>query len=296
MSASYFFILNSRIGVKKIQQVEDALAEHFSTEKTYVGKTKFGGHATSLCKQALEEGYTHVVAVGGDGTVNEIIQVLANTQVILAIVPCGSGNGLARHCGIPLAISEAVRNVLDGHSVCIDLGKANNIYFISNAGVGIDALVCADIKNSTKRGLKMYVWYVAKRYLTYKPELYDIRIDDSKTVQRRGFFMNIANGKQFGYGFEIAPEASLQDGMLDLIVVQRMGIMQSIKFVWDGWRKKLIYNKHCLYERGEVFQVKADALSYFQADGDAHQCEGICTFRIMKDALHLMIPEHIRSI
>lgn len=296
MSASYFFIINSRIGSKRLNAAEEAIANYFSTEKIKVEKTKYGGHATDLCKQALLEQYSHVVAVGGDGTVNEVVQMIACTNITLGIVPCGSGNGLARHCGIPLTINEAVKNIRIGKQVCIDLGKANHVYFISNAGVGIDALVCNDIKHSTKRGLKMYMWYVTKRYLSYKPETYSITRDDQKTIQRRGFFLNIANGKEFGYGFQIAPEASLQDGMLDMIVVNSMSMLQGAKFVLDGWNKKLIYNRQCLYERGKQFMVRAAGLTYFQTDGDAHTCAGECTFSVVPEALHLMIPQHINNI
>lgn len=296
MKASYYFIINARIGQKKINTVQQAVEEHFSTDKLSIKITEYGGHAQVLAQEALRENYTHIIAVGGDGTVNEIIQVLALSTCILGIVPCGSGNGLARHASIPLDIPSAVKSIKNGHALSIDLGKVNDVYFISNAGVGIDALVCHDIKTATLRGLKMYAYYVAKRYFSYKPVTYTIQIDQEKPFSQSAFFLNIANGSEFGYGFAIAPEAGLQDGILDVILVKAMSVFKGIRFVVDGWNKKLIYNHNCLYFRGRIIKVTGEQLTYFQTDGDAHTCHGECIFEVVEQGLQLMVPSSIKNL
>jgi diacylglycerol kinase (ATP) len=296
MNSSYFFIVNTRIGTNKISAAELAIEKYFGTDKYVIEKTNYGGHATQLAKDAVSNNYSHVVAIGGDGTVNEVVQVLAQSNCILGIVPCGSGNGLARHAQIPLNIDAAVKNCKDGKAELIDLGKANNVFFISNAGVGIDALVCNDIKTSKYRGLKMYAFQVSKRYFSYKPDQYAIQIDEQKAFEQQGFFLNVANGKEFGYGFQIAPEAGLQDGILDIIIVNSMNIGKGIKFVWDGWRKQLIYNKNCSYFKGKKITVRGKNLNFFQTDGDAHACNGECIFEVKEKALHLMVPVHVKNL
>ncbi|MBP6624179.1 MAG: NAD(+)/NADH kinase, partial [Chitinophagaceae bacterium] len=211
------FIVNSRIGEKKIFQLNEAIKQNINLP-VEIYYTQFGGHATELAKQAIDKKTSIIVAVGGDGTVNEIIQLVAKSESALAIVPTGSGNGLARHCQIPLEIEQAVKLITSGRPEKIDLGKANDIYFISNAGVGFDAIVCQAIKETKSRGLKMYMLKVVQHYFTYKSAYYQIE-SGGKTFTEKAFLLNVANGKEFGYGFEIAPEANLQDGMLDMILV-----------------------------------------------------------------------------
>lgn len=296
MRPSYFFIINSRIGAARIQSAETEIELLFGGKLYEIHKTEYAGHTTDLAREAISKNFTHVVAIGGDGTVNEVVQVLANTTTILSIVPCGSGNGLARHCYIPLDIPSAIALVLKGKAEPIDLGRVNDIYFISNAGVGLDAEVCYDIQHSTQRGLKMYVRFVAKKFIKYKPVQYVITTEQGTIIKEKGYFMNVANGKQFGYGFEIAPEASLQDGILDLILVKKLSVFSSVRFVLDGWRKKLTSNPDCYYLKGKSFTIESEHMKVLQSDGDAHECDGVCRFEVCEKALYLMIPQDAKDI
>ncbi len=288
------FIVNSRIGEKKIQQLNEAIKQ-FIDSPYELHYTQFGGHATELTKKALEKKAKIIVAVGGDGTVNEIIQLVAKSQTVLAIVPTGSGNGLARHCQIPLKIDQAVKLVSSGQPVKIDLGKANDIYFISNAGVGFDATVCQAIKETKSRGLKMYILKVIQHYFTYKADTYQIE-SAGKTFTEKAFFLNVANGKEFGYGFEIAPEATLQDGMLDMILVKSIHFWNGFKFVWDGWNKRLSKNKNCLYLRTTAMKIQGKNLNYFQTDGDSHSCQGTCMIEVHPHSLSILVPTSLKQI
>jgi YegS/Rv2252/BmrU family lipid kinase len=215
----FVFIVNARIGGKRIAELTQAIQYTFGVNGYKIFQTEYGGHAKDLAIQLVNEGIQNIVAVGGDGTVNEIIQVLAKKNITLGIIPTGSGNGLARHCKIPLKMNEAVALLKTGKRTLIDLGKINDVYFISNAGVGFDAVVCNAIKQTKSRGLKMYVRKVIQHYFRYKADTYTIHID-GREFKQKAFFMNVANGKEFGYGFEIAPNATLQDGMLDMIIVK----------------------------------------------------------------------------
>lgn len=236
-----------------------------------------------------------VVAVGGDGTVNEILQVLAIHKTGLAIIPTGSGNGLARHCAIPLQIDKAIQLINQGKFMHIDVGKANDVFFISNAGVGFDAIVCNAIKQATSRGLKMYIQMVIQHYFSYRPDTYLIEADGMK-IEQKAFFLNVANGKEFGYGFEIAPEATLQDGYLDMVLVKRINLFTGFQFVMDGWRKNLGRNKNCICLKAKKIKIEGMHLHYFQTDGDANSAQGKCNIEIYENALKIWVPSHIKNL
>jgi len=295
MKNPIFFIVNSRIGEQKMKALHDAVLHYFPDQTYEIHATEYGGHAKVLAQEAKKKGIEKVVAVGGDGTVNEVIQVMANSGCILGIVPTGSGNGLARHCSIPLSIHDAVGLVAEGKSMFIDLGKANDIFFISNAGVGFDATVCNTIKQTKSRGLKMYIKKVTQHFFTYKPVTYTINIDGQE-MTRQAFFLNVANGKEFGYGFQIAPKATLQDGILDMILVEKITVWNSLSFVLDGWRRRLKHNKNCMYIRAKKIIISSKQMVCFQTDGDAHDCNGRCEIEVFPNALNLIVPHNIESL
>lgn len=287
---NYFFIVNSRIGQQKISQLKLAIQHYLAHCNITIKCTEYGGHATVLAREAILLPETTVVAVGGDGTVNEVVQVMANTKKAMGIVPTGSGNGLARHCGIPIVLQQAVALLATGKAVEIDLGQANDIYFISNAGVGFDALVCNSIQQSKIRGLKMYVWKVIQHYFTYRRDEYTIRTE-TKQFTQKAFFLNVANGREFGYGFQISPTASLQDGVLDVILTKSIHAFNGLIFVIDGWRKRLHKNKNCIHFTTKKIRIEAKNLNYFQTDGDAHSCQGVCEISVRPNALQLLVPQ-----
>lgn len=296
MSSSIFFIVNSRIGSQKIAAFTRALLTHLADVKHEVHLTEYGGHALHLAKQAIEKKSSLVVAVGGDGTVNEILQAMVYSGIPMAIVPTGSGNGLARHCGIPIEIDNAVKLITQSKIEKIDIGKCNDTFFISNAGVGYDAFVCHQIKESKSRGLKMYVREVIKHYFSYKPDIYHIKTDEEEFTEQ-AFFLNVANGTEFGYGFAIAPQASIQDGILDLILVKKINFFNGFRFVWDGWHKSLPKNKDCIFVKAKRIEIESDkGIKFYQADGDGYIGHGKCVIEICPKSLHLLVPENAKNL
>ena len=296
MSASIFFIVNSRIGNHSISALTRALITHLSDVKHEVHITEYGGHAMELAEQAIKCKSRLVVAVGGDGTVNEVLQAMANSTIPMAIVPTGSGNGLARHCGIPLNIEEAVKLILNSRVEEIDLGKCNDTFFISNAGVGYDAWVCHQIKETQSRGLSMYVREVMKNYFKYTSDTYHIKADDMELTEK-AFFLNVANGTEFGYGFAIAPNASVQDGLLDLVLVKKINFFNGFRFVWDGWTKRLPSNQNCIFIKAKRIEIEsAKGIKYYQADGDGYTSNGKCIIEICPKSLHLLVPVNAKNL
>jgi diacylglycerol kinase family enzyme len=159
------------------------------------------------------------VAVGGDGTVNEIAKALINTQAIMGILPIGSGNGLARHLQIPLQPRKAIQLINKQKYLAIDYGLINNTPFFCTCGVGFDALIGEKFAQCKGRGLSNYVKTTIREYFNYKPEMYQITIDNERKINRPAFLITFANGSQYGNNAYIAPHADISDGKLDMCIL-----------------------------------------------------------------------------
>lgn len=182
--------------------------------------TERAGHATELAAAAVGE-YDIVAAVGGDGTLNEVACGLIGTGTILAVIPCGSGNGLARHLRIPLNTRKALRLLVCGQVQRIDTCVVNDRLFLSVAGIGLDAQTAYDFSQDPRRGFMTYAHYVATNYFHPKPETVSITFDGDNPLSCSPLLITFANSNQFGYNAVIAPHASLQDGLIDVCILQR---------------------------------------------------------------------------
>src|SRR5579872_7257752 len=231
------FIINPKSGVKRQKEIKHGIEAHldkgrYSYELLH---TEFAKHGTVLAKEAARNGAHVVVAVGGDGSVNDVVQGLMGTDTLLAIIPKGSGNGMARTMGIPLDTHEAIKLINNGTVVNMDIGYANGRPFISNAGVAFDALISKKFAKSEKRGFWMYSWLVTKYLWLYKSWDWQITVD-GKQFTERAFMINVANGQQFGYNFKIAPMASFTDGVLELIIIRKFPKMLAGLIAWRAMK------------------------------------------------------------
>jgi len=182
--------------------------------------SEYAGHAKLLAQEALQAGYEIIAAVGGDGTINEVGTQLIGTDVALAIIPCGSGNGLSRCLNIPLDTTKALE-LINRKAVClIDTVTVNDTPFISIAGTGYDAQVADDYAHDTHRGFNTYLRYILKNYFTLGEKTYTLKVAD-KSFNAKAFFISFANSNQMGYDVPIAPRASLWDGKVDLCIVRK---------------------------------------------------------------------------
>ena len=182
--------------------------------------TERAGHATELALAAVKEGYDIVAAVGGDGTINEVASQLAGTDTALAIIPHGSGNGLAYHLQIPINVKKALQVINDLRIEKMDVGYVNGRPFFSIAGIGFDAKVAYDFEQDPRRGFYTYFKHILHNYFQYKSCDYHIEYDGQQ-MDTQAFFITFANSSQWGYNVRIAPMASLHDGLLDVCMVKR---------------------------------------------------------------------------
>ena len=238
------FIVNPIAGINRKVDLSDLIRSGMGPDHTTdIALTERAGHATILAKEAARNGYDAVIAVGGDGSMNEVASGLAGTSTALGLLPCGSGNGLARHLKIPLKLKQAVALINGKHSIRqIDAGKVNEHYFFSVAGIGFDALISREFAKHKGRGLITYIRSILKNITSYQARSYTIEIDGQHR-EVKAKFIALANSKQYGNNFLIAPDASVTDGLLDICLIRsfsdllRPGPM--ISYLTGGYYKNI---------------------------------------------------------
>lgn len=180
--------------------------------------TKGHGDATRLALAAIEKKCDAVLAAGGDGTINETAAALCGTGVVLGILPCGSGNGLARHLGIPIDLREGLKVIHEDHPTDIDYATVNDRKFFCTCGVGFDAAVSAAFARKKTRGKFTYIQSTFETYANYEPEFYTISANGKKLTEK-AFLVAVCNASQYGNNAYIAPSASINDGLLDVTII-----------------------------------------------------------------------------
>lgn len=286
-------IINRKAGTDREKSLGDAIArqlpaDRFQVEITYL---QYLGHGTDLAREAVNRGVDTVVAVGGDGSINEIAQGLLGARTALAIVPLGSGNGLARALNIPLNAEKALAIIADGIKKPMDAGYANEHLFLSNAGVGFDAVIADRFRHSKKRGLINYARLVIGGFSRYKSAWYKIRMEGKET-ELPAFLMTVANGNQFGYDFKLAPQASLFDGQLDVCMVRPLRFWDLLPLSISSLRGNIGQSRYMRHFTGKALSVASPDLTCLQVDGDAVPLTQGKTvhFNVVPGALQMVVP------
>ena len=200
------------------EQVERILnADRFEHD---IKVSEYAGHARVLAQEAIDLGYDIIAAVGGDGTINEVGTALIGTDIALAVIPCGSGNGLSRCLNIPLDLVKALELINRRATCLIDTVTVNDVPFISIGGTGYDAQVADDYAHDTRHGFNTYLHYILKNYFTLGEQEYTLQLAD-RSFTTKAFFISFANSNQMGYDVPISPKASLWDGKVDLCIVRK---------------------------------------------------------------------------
>ena len=286
------FIINPNSGVDRIKEIQYLIKENLSPQKfSYeLVYTQFPKHGTQLARSAVERGFEVIVAVGGDGSVNDVINGIYGTDAILAILPKGSGNGLARSLGIPLNTRKAIQLMNAQNTTEIDLGDANGHIFSSTAGVGFDALVAKKFAANKRRGFVAYSWIITKYLWSYK--LYDWLIEvDEKQFKEKAFMLTVANAIQLGYGFKIAPAADLKDGFFDIIILKKFPVLMAFLIAFRAFRGTLLKSRYVDLLRAKEVTISHAELHLFQFDGEAAVCDQQIKIKMLPKALKILVAE-----
>ena len=232
-----------------------------------IRKTEQAGHAYEIAKESKEQGIDIVVAVGGDGTVNEVGRALVHSNTALGIIPTGSGNGLARHLLIPMKIKGAIQVLNDCEITDLDYGIINEHPFFCTCGVGFDAFISEKFAEAGKRGPITYLENILKEGLKYKPETYEIEAENG-TIKKKAFLISCANASQYGNNAYIAPQASMSDGMIDVIIMEPFDALEASQISIEMFNKTLDKNNKIKTFRSKEIKIYRKAPGVIHYDGD----------------------------
>ena len=283
------FIINPISGGHNKAEIMKAIPKILDSNKFDISfaHSKHAGHIEIITKKAVEEHIDIVVAVGGDGTINDIASQLVHTNTALAIVPCGSGNGLARDLGISLRYKKAIRQINRLKIKKIDVGVCNNQYFFSLTGVGFDAKVAYDFNRGKKRKFFGYAWSILKDYFYVNNQHYEIESENERIVGDF-FFVTIANGSQWGYNVKVAPNAKLDDGTFAVNLCRKPSFFSLIPFGIKMLSKKINTSKYVILKSSSKISIHSNRKFFYHVDGDAKGIAQQLNVHILHRALNVI--------
>ena len=275
-----------------------SIIEKFTDRDLYdysIVSTDHKGHATELAREYAAKGYDAVIAVGGDGTVNEVGCGLIGTDTALGIIPCGSGNGLARHLGIPTDPYKAVKWLDKSIFDEIDYGLIEEHPFFCTCGVGFDAKVSESFSNAGTRGPLTYMESILKEIATYKNCSYKLSFDNSSETFEC-FIVTCANADQWGNNAFIAPTASLQDGLLDVVVVHPFTVIDAPLIALQLFNRQLDKNRNVTINKCRRLTISRESDGPAHYDGDPIHLGKDINIELVSHGLKVLIPDKRRGI
>ena len=302
------FIINPISGSKETQNAKRKLpklimqtldSEQWLPNITF---TEYAGHAVELAKQYARMGFDAVVAVGGDGTVNEVAQGIVKGvsglgvsglgvsglgKTALGIIPMGSGNGFARHLGIPIRPQKALEMINHSEPISVDYGLANGRLFVSTCGTGFDALIADHFAGSNKRGFSTYLQNIIHDAFSYQAQTYHI-VGDGLDVTHKAFLITFANANQWGYEALIAPKASIQDGKMDIMMMSSHARLGSASLALRLFAGSIDDSHFMDTLRAKEVTLFREEAAPFHIDGDPVEMEKDIHIRIVEDGLRVL--------
>lgn len=291
MQRKILFIVNpnagKKISGKLIETIRNEIPSNIFNE-IIIWKDK--DHFQEIADTLKTGQFTDAIAVGGDGTVNQVAKTIINTNIAFGIVPAGSGNGLARSLGISMKIEEAIKQIAAGNTKLIDTGSVNGIPFFCTSGVGFDAHIGKLFASSVKRGLQSYVKITLREIFAYKPSKYVITIDGNK-IEREAFLITVANAGQYGNDFYIAPQAKLNDGVFHLVILKPFALIKGIGAVIKVLKKKA--NESLLIEtlQGKEIIITRNSPDSIHFDGEPEMQGKDLHYKIYPNSLKVIIGD-----
>jgi diacylglycerol kinase (ATP) len=262
------FIINPVSGGKSKEGVPDLIEKNLDKaifESTIIYSDGIR-HAHELAQRAIGT-YELVVAVGGDGTVNEIASAIVCSNTVMGILPYGSGNGLSRFLGIPMDTEKAIRNLNNWHVEAIDAATANGDWFFNMAGMGFDAHIAEVFSHEEKRGFSTYVKSAFHEISNYKADTYYIDVDGVES-KHEAFMLSFANSSQYGNNAHVSPDASVQDGLLDVCIIRQFPLWRFIEMGVRMFTKTADGSKYVSIMRGKHIKIRRDKPGPMHLDGE----------------------------
>jgi YegS/Rv2252/BmrU family lipid kinase len=286
-----FFVINPKAGTRHKSGDETIIAGILALKNIHfkIGHTSGPGSALSLARKAVDEGYDIVVASGGDGTVNEVAKAVLNSDAAMAIIPRGSGNGLARYHQIPFRIDDNLNMILRNNRVWHDAIHVNDHISVNVSGIGFDAHVASLFGKDGTRGLTGYAKLVIGEFRRYLEREIVININ-GETHQRKMFLLAIANSTQFGNNAFIAPAASTSDGLADLTIVRKMPLLKMPGFALKVFSKSVYQSPYAeRFEASELSISSNDDIA-LHIDGEPAGAAKEFHVKVVRNAFKMIVP------
>ena len=270
MKKKIAFIINPKSGTSNKKELPQLIRETMDDkwEEPTITFTEYAGHGYELAQLFAKEKYDVVVACGGDGTMNEIASGLVHTDTAFAIVPFGSGNGLARHLGYSMTPKLALMQINRGEEIIMDYGIANDKKFFCTCGTGFDAHISHSVAVAKQRGFLSYLKIIIKEYFGYHSNFYKINLD-CFSFSRRAFLVTFANASQYGNMAYIAPHASTQDGIMDICILDTFPIYSIPKLAYLLLKKEIDKSRHISILHAKSATLIREKEGEFHIDGEA---------------------------
>ena len=284
------FIVNPISGTSDKSHIINLIPEYMDSSRFSwtIRKTEHKGHAAEFVKEAIKDKTDVVVAVGGDGTVNEVARSLIHTNTALGIIPCGSGNGLARHLYIPMSPEGALQVLSDCHIEELDYGVIDQVPFFCTCGVGFDAFISDRFAKSNRRGLLTYIENTLKEGLKYKPDTYEITIDGERQVYK-AFLIACANASQYGNNVYIAPHASMSDGLMDVTLMEPFTMLEAPQIAIQLFNKTITTNSRIRSFRCQHLHIKRSSPGVIHFDGDPKEAGEELDVRLVPKGIRMVV-------
>jgi YegS/Rv2252/BmrU family lipid kinase len=285
-------IINPVSGTTSKKRIPDLLDQYIPSdryEKQFFF-TEYQGHAFELASRAVRNKVDYVIAVGGDGTVNEVARALVESPAVLGIVPMGSGNGLARDLAIPLDSRRALEVIMERNIKTIDYCKANNRIFFCTCGVGFDASVSERFAKRKQRGPLSYIRSVFDEYLQFKPSTYEI-VFENEVLTKKAFLVTCANISQWGNNAYIAPQADLNDGMIDVAILLPFSPLDIGNLLVQIFTKQIANNSKIQYYRSKNITLRRKKSGFVHIDGEPVYMDKIIHLEAFPDGLNVVVPK-----
>lgn len=287
------FIYNPRSGHNArnpylLKRAHEFVAQH--RLDTSIVQTTHPLHASELARKAIEDGCRIVVAIGGDGTMNEVASALVGTDAMLGLIPCGSGNGLGRHLGIPGPGKGAFRTLLNGEPRAIDTGTANGFPFFNAMGLGFDAEISHRFNKLTRRGLEAYARTAISAFFRFRPQQCTIRNGDT-SFQTPAFIVSIANSDQYGNDCFIAPGAQVDDGLLNVTVLKKVDLLNAVPLALRLFTRSIDGSSNVRRLTGSHFVIERQNPGLIHTDGETHETANVIDINVRPRSLRILVPK-----
>jgi diacylglycerol kinase (ATP) len=287
------FIVNKYSGPGYLPAVEGKILEACQNNRVayHIEFTEGPGHATILSGQAVANGFTTVVAVGGDGTVNEVAQGVIHTKASLGIIPTGSGNGLARHLKIPIAPVQALKTLFSSQVIAMDSFQMNGKLSLNVSGIGFDGHVANLFGTDKKRGLQAYTRLTFNEFRQFKEFDAELRVGGT-ILKKKAFVIAIANSSQYGNNARIAPAASVCDELLHISILKKMPPYR-LDFIYSFFAGTINESAYCEILEARDLTIRLSAPVPYHIDGEASGTAAEFQIEMMPGSIQMMAPREI---